>query len=598
MTRTADEHRAELDARYPTWTPYTTAQFLDVVAERYPTRPLVLTDDGADGGAHTYREMSEWSRRLAAGLIALGVRAGDHVAVDLANSPEVVALKFAVARVGAVSVSINFLLRHEELHYILRQSDATVLITMDRFRDLDYLDCLDRIIPGWEGRGVETRAGGSVLPRLRQVYVHGMEARAARGRPLDDLVELGRAVEDAEVDARCAAVDPGSVSDLLYTSGTTGAAKGVLLRHDAVLRTGYSCAYTRALPDARRSLFALPIYHVFGYVEGLIASLFVGGAIRAHATFDAAAMLRDVERHGIHELICVPAMTSVVLDAARAGRHDLSSLRTMFSSGAAHAPDMWDRMVELLGVEEIFTAYGQTETTASTTCTRPGDPLKRLATTNGTLKPAGAAGDPALGGTLAVYKTVHAGTGEDLPPGETGELVVRGPIITTGYYDKPVETAAAFTPDGWLRTGDLGHLDRDGYLVLTGRTKESYRCGGELVIPGEVELVLADHPDVASAHVVGIPHPRMGEVGCAWVVPRAAPPDPAELIAYCASRLGRFKVPASVLFTEADQLPITATGRVRKFTLVERAVAALSGAEPSHRTGQPSTTGSPLLPHT
>jgi fatty-acyl-CoA synthase len=579
MTRTADDRRAALDACYPSWTPRTTAQFLDAVADRYPTRPLVLTDSGA----HTYRDMSDWSRRLAAGLIALGVRPGDHVAVDLANSPEVVALKFAVARVGAVSVSINFLLRHEELHYILRQSDATVLITMDRFRDLDYLDCLDRIVPGWE-----SEAGGAALPRLRQVYVHGTAGPPARGRTLDELVELGRAVGDAEVDSRCAAVDPGSVSDLLYTSGTTGAPKGVLLRHDAVLRTGYACAYTRALPDARRSLFALPIYHVFGYVEGLIASLFVGGAIRAHASFDAQALLRDVERHGIHELICVPAMTGVVLEAARAGRHDLSTLRTMFSSGAAHPPDMWARMVELLGVEEIFTAYGQTETTASTTCTRPGDPLERLATTNGTIKPAGAAGDPALGGALAVYKTVHAETGQDLPPGETGELVVSGPSVTTGYYDKPAETAAAFTPDGWLRTGDLGHLDEDGYLVLTGRKKESYRCGGELVIPGEVELVLADHPDVAAAHVVGIPHPRMGEVGCAWVVPRGAPPDPAALIAYCASRLGRFKVPASVLFTEADQVPTTATGRVQKFALAERAVAVLAGAERSTPATAPS----------
>jgi fatty-acyl-CoA synthase len=563
---TAAGRREALEARHPSWVPRTTAQMLDAVASENPDRPLVL----GDGWAYSYADIAAWSRRLAAGLLAVGVGPGDHVAVDMANLPEVVALKFAVARVGAVSVSINFLLRHEELAYVLRQSDATVLITMDRFRDLDYLDALDRIAPGWE-----TAAGGDALPRLRHVFVHGTAGPPVRGRPLDELVALGASVPEAEVTARTAAADPFATSDLLYTSGTTGAAKGVMLQHDAVLRTAYASAYTRAFGDGRRILFALPIYHVFGYIEGLIAALFVGGAVCPHAVFDADRALRDIGRHRIDELICVPAMTTLVLEAARTGECDLSPLRTMFSSGGAHAPAMWEQMYELLGVDEIFTAYGQTETTASTTCTQPGDPLDRLTGTNGCFKPAGVAGDPALGGVLAVYKAVDSATGETLPPGEIGELVARGPIITKGYYNKPAETAALFTEDGWMRTGDLGHVDEHGYLTLTGRKKESYRCGGELVLPGEVEQVLIDHPDVLAAHVVGIPHPRMGEVGCAWVVPGGRRPTEEEIVEYCASRLARFKVPAAVLFTDAESLPVTATGKVRKFLLAERAVALL-----------------------
>jgi len=566
---TVSQLRETLESRYPTWVPRTTAQLLDLVASEYPDRPLVLGDDRS----YTYAEIAQWSRRLAAGLVAIGVKPGDHVAVDMANLPEVVALKFAVARIGAVSVSINFLLRHTELEYVLRQSDSTVLITMDRFRDLDYLDALDRIAPGWE-----STAGGTALPRLKNVFVLGMNGAPPRGRPLDDLIQLGSAVTDDEIQARTDAADPFGTSDLLYTSGTTGAAKGVLLQHDAVLRTAYASAYTRAFEDARRILFALPMYHVFGYIEGLIAALFVGGAICPHATFDAAKALRDIERHRINELICVPAMTCVVLDVARAGQYDLSSLHTMFSSGAAHAPGMWEEMFRVLGVDNVFTAYGQTETTASTTCTQPGDPIDRLLCTNGTAKPAGVAGDLELGGTLAVYKTVHPETGEDLPAGEVGELVVRGPIITKGYYRKPQETAALFTPDGWMRTGDLGRIDEQGYVVLTGRKKESYRCGGELVLPSEVEEVLNQHEDVVSAHVVGIPHERMGEVGCAWIVAGPRRPDPDELKAYCASRLARFKVPAVFLFTEAEELPMTATGRVQKFALAERAVAALAAS--------------------
>lgn len=555
--------RAALEARHPVWTPRTTARQLDAVAAEFPDRPYVLADDRE----YTYADIVRWSNEFAAGLIAIGVRPGDHVAVDMANFAEVIALKYAVARVGAVSVSINFLLRHEELGYVLRQSDSTVLITMDRFRGIDYLDALDRIAPGWVAL-----AGGSSLPRLRHVFVHGTAGAPERGRPLADLIALGRTIDPADVAAHTAAADPFATSDLLYTSGTTGAAKGVLLQHDAVLRTAYASAYTRAFGDARRIGFALPIYHVFGYVECTLAALFVGGAVRPHPVFDADLTLRDVAEHHIDELVCVPAMTTKLLDAARTGDYDLSSLRTMFSSGGAHAPEMWQQMCDLLGNPEIFTAYGQTETTASTTCTQPGDPLDRLRTTNGCLKPAGVAGDPALGGVLAVYRAIDSETGLPVPPGVTGELVARGPIVTEGYYDKPAETAALFTEDGWLRTGDLGRIDEHGYLTLTGRKKESYRCGGELVLPGEVERVLADHPDVVTAHVVGVPHPRMGEVGCAWVVPGARTPTEDELVEYCRSRLARFKVPAVVFFTEQAALPVTATGRVRKFQLAERAI--------------------------
>jgi fatty-acyl-CoA synthase len=576
----AAQRRAALEARHPEWVPRTTAQMLDVVATEHPERALVLGEERD----HSYAEIATWSRRLAAGLVSAGVRAGDHVAVDMANGPEVVALKFAVARVGAVSVSINFLLRHEELAYVLGQSGACVLITMDHFRGLDYLDALDHIAPGWDTRDGD--AGGGALPRLQRIFVHGIDGPPSRGRPIDDLVALGKAVDDREISAMTAAADPFATSDLLYTSGTTGTAKGVMLQHDAVLRTAYSCAYTRAFADGRRMLYALPIYHVFGYVEGLIAALFVAGAVAPHAAFDAHRTLRDIARHRIDELICVPAMTAVVLAAARAGDYDLTSLRTMFSSGGAHPPTLWAEMSDVLQVEEIFTAYGQTETTASATCTRPGDPLERLIGTNGCLKPGGVAGDPELGGVLAVYRTIHPETGETLPVGEVGELVCRGPIITRGYHDKPQETAALFTPDGWMRTGDLGRIDEHGYLVLTGRLKESYRCGGELVMPGEVERVLGDHQDVLAAHVVGIPHERMGEVGCAWVVPGARRPTPDELIAHCAMRLARFKVPAVVLFTDADALPMTVTGRVQKFVLVDRALEQLATA-PAPRPGEP-----------
>jgi fatty-acyl-CoA synthase len=565
LSAQALQRQHDLEARWQQWTPRSTAQLLDHVALSHPERPMIVTDDHT----YSYAEVAALSTRLAAGLHAIGVGTGDHVAVVMANFPHAVALKFAVARLGAVSVSINFMLRHHELGYVVGQSRASVLITMDEFRGLDYGSELDQLVPGWEEHG-----GGDVLPDLREVFVFGTTTSPVRrGRSVDDLVALGTDVSDETILELTRAVDPDSTSDLLYTSGTTGKAKGVMLRHDGVLRTAYSSAYTRGLDDGYRIMYAMPLYHVFGYVEATIATMFVAGSIVPKCTFDAVEMLRAVATHDVDEIMCVPAMTSVLIKEADASSYDLTNLSTMFSSGTPHPPGMFERIKQTFGVERIFTAYGQTETTASTMCTLPGDPLDRLARTNGTVKPGGLAGDPELGGALAVYKVVDPVTGDELGPGIVGELLVRGPIVTRGYYDKPEETTALFTEGGWMRTGDLGRIDERDYLTLTGRQKESYRFAGELVIPSDIEEILIEHPGVLEAHVVGVPHERWGDVGCAWVVVNpAAVPGAEELIEYCSSRLARFKVPAMVCFIEAADLPRTVTGRVQKFQLVDRAV--------------------------
>jgi fatty-acyl-CoA synthase len=572
-----DERRRQLEARFPRWEPKTLSQALDASVEVYGDQPLVITDERT----YSYRDIQEWSRRLATGLIASGVRVGDHVALIMANYPEFTALKYAIARAGATTIPINFLFRRSELAYVLEQSNARVLITMNELRDLDYLAELDAIMPGWE-----TRAGGDELPELRHVFVFSTDGNARPGtRSVGDLELLGTAEVHQELARREAAGDPSSTSDILYTSGTTGRPKGVMMTHDMVLRTAYGSAYWCAFEPGRRLVFALPMYHVFGYVECLIASTFVGGAIIPHVQFDPVAILEAVERHRANEVVCVPIMTTKILETARQGNFDLSSLHTVFSSGGAAPPALWGDIRRILGAREILTAYGMTETTASTACTRPEDPDERLLSTNGKLKYAGVAGISDLGGLLARYKVVDPETGAELAPGQRGEFLAKGANITPGYYNKPEETAAAFTEDGWLRTGDIGVLDEEGYIRLTGRIKESYRCGGEMVMPREVELVINEHPAVDDSHVVGLLHERMGEIGCACVVllPGAEPPDPDELIDLCAKQLAKFKVPRHVIFMAADELPLTATGRVQKFKLAEFARRRLqqdTAAEP------------------
>lgn len=560
----------------------TLSQSLDDAAAEFGERPLVITD----AQAYSYRDIQTWSRALAAGLIERGVQAGDHVALVLGNFAEYVAAKYAIARIGAVAVPINYSLRRQELRYILEQSDSRVLITMDKLRDRDYLDDLDALAPGWE-----TAGGGASLPQLRHVFVFATDGTMREGATsLAQLSGLGTLSSRAELDRREASGDAALRSDVIYTSGTTGLPKGVMLSHDMILRAAYASAYTRAFEDGRRILFSLPMYHVFGFVECLVASTFVGGAILPQVAFDAQKMLGTACLHRASEMVCVPMMTLKLLDLARAHGFDGAHLLAMFNSGGASPPPIWQDIRDLLGAREVLTAYGMTETTASTTCTLPEGPDDRLLTTNGRLKFAGVAGDPALGGVLALYKTIDPLTGVDLPPGMSGELVARGPIVTMGYYKKEEETLAAFNRDGWLHTGDVGVIDSEGYLTLTGRLKESYRCGGEMVMPREIEDLLNAHPLVAQALVVGLSDPKMGEVGCICVVPSGNTlPDPDELIALCAARLARFKVPRHVVFITADEIPMTATGKAQKFRLAELAkqrLSALAAAEASRSASQ------------
>ena len=556
------QRRAELESRHPVWTPRALHEQLDEAASRWPDRPYVITDDRT----WTYAEVREWSLRLASALAARGVEPGEHVALEMANYPEFVACKYAISRVGATAVPVNFLNRRDELGYLLRQSRAVLLIVMASFRDLDYCAMLDELAPGWPADG-----GGASLPDLRQVVVFENGAAAPAGA-----LTLAALEAAAPAEAPLPAVDPQSVSDILYTSGTTGGPKGVQLTHDMLLRTAYGAAHGRGFEDGRRILFALPMYHVFGYVEGMLPATFVGGAIVPHVAFDPQVTLAAIERHRVTDMLVIPLMTQAVMDALREHPADLSSLTSIISSGTKSPPGIWDRIDAELPCDEVTTGYGMSETTASTTVTRPNDGPDKRRTTNGRPRDVGVAGDPALGGLLVTYRTVDPETGETTGPDVPGELQAFGPGVTRGYWDKPEATAAAFTDDGWLHTGDLGTIDEDGYLHLVGRTKDCYRCGGEQVVPSDVEDVLLQHPAVAQALVVPVPDERMGEAGAAYVVRAAgAHVDADELLELAFRSLARFKVPKHVLFIEAADIPLTASGRPRKFLLSKKATSEL-----------------------
>lgn len=552
------QRRCSLTSRIPLWTPRTIHAVLDAAAEEFPDRPFIL------GGAtpQSYSAVAEHSRRIAVGLRAAGIGPGDKVALVLANYPEYVPLKYAIARLGAVAVPINIMLKAQELAYVLRQSDSKLLVTMDRFRGVDHLAILDEICPDWV-----SHAGGEALPELRQVVVFPTgELRSQTGSMLFD--DLSNAGPSATSIGDLPSVDPAAVCDILYTSGTTGPAKGVQLTHDMLMRTAFGSAFARGFEDGRRIVFSLPMFHVFGYVEGMLSVPFVGGAIIPQLKFDALETLRAVERYRANDALLIPAMSLALIDAAEDTGYDLPSLHSALASGGKAPPHLWAQLRQRLGIAEITTGYGMTETTASTTVTGPDDPEERLLTTNGRLRQVGPAADPDLDGILVDYRVMDTATGTVLPHGEVGELQARGMGVTPGYYKKPTETAEAFTADGWLRTGDLGTLDADRYIVLLGRTKESYRCGGEQVLPSEVEDMLAGIDGVGQIHIAPLPDERMGEVGVAFIVRQPGSTiDEVQFLAAAAARLARYKVPRHAIFVEVDDIPLTASGRAKKFEL-------------------------------
>jgi fatty-acyl-CoA synthase len=554
LTTSIEARRESLRQRFPVWRPRTLAGWLDFCADEYRSRPLVLADDTR----LSYADVAAESRRLADGLAALGIVPGDRVGMIIANYPEFVTVKFAIARVGAIAVPFNYFYRHDELCYVLSDAGCRVLVSMTGFRGLDYQSMLDGIMPGWDSPTPETAC---------RVVLLDTDGLARPGCPtvagLAAFGEENRGVSDGLV------VDPDSASDMLYTSGTTGSPKGVLVSHDAVLRTAYASALTRAYEDGRRTLFSLPCYHMFGYIEGLLSVMFVGGAIVPLTTFSAEGYFAGIERHRASDILCVPTMAVALVESSGRAHYDLGSLNAILC-GSAPAPIwLWRQMEKDIGVSEIVTGYGMTEAGGAMTLTRPEDPLHLSSETVGKPKMAGAASVPGTD-ALVVYKTVDPETGEDLPIGETGELVSSGPTAMLGYWNRSEETAATLR-DGWLFSGDLGRVRADGYLQVTGRRKELYKSGGELVMPKEIEDLLAARDEISQVYAVGLVDDRWGEIGCVVVVPVAESTlTEDDVLNICRAKLARFKVPKRVVFYRAEDLPTTPTGKVQKHKLVEQ----------------------------
>jgi fatty-acyl-CoA synthase len=543
-----EHRRAAMERRHPAWVPMPLDRYLAFAARDFADRPLIITDDGS----MTYAEVDAEASRIAQMLRDRGVKTGDRVALLMANYPITVALLFGIWRAGATAVPLNTLYRPEELGFVLRQSAPQLLIAMTRFLKRDFAAEI-----------------ASILPEGVDLLLYDPEAPAT-----SDLIA---AIDSVSAIAPASEAGPaGAPAVIMYTSGTTGSPKGVVLTHDNLLRAAYAGAHHQAFEDGRRAIFSLPLYHGFGLVVGLLSGLVVGGSIVPLPRFDPRAMLAGIARHRATYLMGVPTMTVAMLEIAEQEAFDLSSLTAIHSAAAPTPSWVWGRIQYVFGCSEIFTSYGQTEATATIICTQPGDPIEVVATTQGIIVKGGVSGIPERGGDIAEFRIVDPETGADSPAGVPGEIWTRGPMNSLGYLDRPADTAALFA-HGWLRTGDRGYFREDGNLLLTGRTKELFKSRGELVSPKEIEEVITTHPAVREAYVIGMPDERYGECGCAWLV-AAGPvaPTAGEVTEYLATLLPRYKMPRDIWFIDGAELPKTGTGKVQKNLLRERAERLLA----------------------
>ena len=566
----AAERRETLGSQYPIWPRDTIATHFSKVCEEFSERPFLHTEDTTV----TYKEIWENAYKYAKALLKLGVKRRDHIGILMENDVAYPSLMIASSIIGAVYIPINTMLGEDELEYILSQSDTRFLIAHQNINGNPHGDTIAKLLdkPSFQENS-----------QLQQVICIQNEEKQldSRFQSWDEFCKGAESVKDQEVEQRLNdSRYPDEVATILYTSGSTGKPKGVMLTNDVLLRSSYSTCLSRAVEDGRVTFAPLPFYHCFAIIEGILAMSFVGGAVISASKFTPLSALQMMEKFQANDFLCVPSMLVPLLDHPRVSEFDLSSLFAMWC-GAAPAPvHVWERAVDVLGLTEVCTGYGQTEVASSGVTTEVGDSIELITTRVGRPKIGGVAGLPEFNGSTVQYKTIDPDTGEDLPLGSIGELTVRGNTVTNGYYNKPEETAKAIDKDGWLRTGDVGLIDENGYLTHLGRSDDIYKVSGELVAPREVEEVISQHPAVSQVFIVGVKDALTTAAGAAYIeLKPGASCVRREIINWCSSRVARFKIPRHVWFIETSDLPMTSTGKVQKFRLVDMAEERLSAGK-------------------
>lgn len=537
----------------------TVGKLLENIALEHPENDAVVYADREL--RYSYQQFNEECRNLAKGLMKLGIDRGEHIAIWATNKPEWLVTQFGTGKMGAVLTTVNTNYQASELEYLLNQSDSTTLILMDSYRDTSYIDILYKIIPE-----LTTSSPGQLqskkLPFLKNIILLG--DRRYPGMFLwSDIMEMGKDVNDNELNQRMDSLEPDDVINMQYTSGTTGFPKGVMLTHINLVNNGLNIAKCMKLTHEDRLCIPVPFFHCFGCVLGTMACVTIGATMVPLEEFNPVSVLKTVQDERCTALHGVPTMFIAELNHPDYEKYDLSSLRTGIMAGSVCPIEVMKAVVEKIGASEITIVYGQTESSPGITQTRTDDPIELRVSSVGRALP------------NVEVKICDPITGEEVPRGVQGELCTRGYHVMKGYYKNELATYQAIDADGWLHTGDLAVMDDAGYCSITGRLKDMIIRGGENIYPREIEEYLYTHPKVLDVQVVGVPDAKYGEEVMAWVVLKEGETATAEEIKeYFKSKISRFKIPRFIEF--CLEFPMTASGKIQKFKLREQSMELLS----------------------
>ncbi len=497
---------------------------------------------------------------FAVGLARQGIRAGDRVGIWSPNRVEWCLTQFATARIGAILVCINPAYRAHELSYVLAKSGCRCLILAPEFRDQNYLSYLREVVPELSA-SVPGSINAADFPDLRLVVLMS-DADASGCARFSELSASAVEVDLREIASSASRLRPDDAINIQFTSGTTGAPKGATLTHRNILNNGRFVGQAMRLTPIDRLCVPVPLYHCFGMVLGGLAAMVHGAAVVLPSEgFDPAATLSAVEAEGCTAIHGVPTMFIAELGLEDFDQYDLSSLRTGIMAGAPCPIEVMREVTMTMGVRELLIAYGQTETSPVNLMTAHDDPIEKRVSTVGRVGP------------HLEIKLVdeHDRT---VAIGERGEICCRGYSVMRGYWQESELTAATIGADGWLRSGDQGVMDQDGYVTVTGRLKDVIIRGGENIYPAEIESFLHTHPGIAAAQVFGIPDQRLGEIAVAWVQPKTLGElSEEEIRSFCQARIARFKVPAHIRVVET--FPMTVTGKPQKFLMRQTELARI-----------------------
>ncbi len=530
----------------------TFSEVLDTMVEKYPDQYAFkyTTLDYT----RTYTEFRRDVDNCAAALIALGVKAGDHVAIWATNIPAWFITFWATTKIGAVLVTVNTAYKIHEIEYLLRQSDTHTLVMIDSCKDINYKEIMEELCPELETLTPGEPIYSKNLPFLRNIVTVGFSMKGCLN--WDEMMALSARVPRAEVLRRASLVKPTDVCNMQYTSGTTGFPKGVMLTHRNIVNNGKTIGDRMDLSTADRMMIQVPMFHCFGMVLSMTSTMTHGGTLCPMPYFSPKSSLACIHNEHITCFNGVPTMFIALFGHSDFAKTDFSYMRTGIMASANCPADLMRRASVEMNMREIISVYGQTEASPGCTMGEVNEDLDHRVETVGSPFPG------------VECKIIDPETGLELPDGESGEFVARGFNIMKGYYKMPDATAETIDADGWLHSGDICCRTPDGYFKVTGRLKDMIIRGGENLYPREIEEFYLTHPKIRDVQVIGVPDEKYGEECCAWVIlHKGEKSDEAEMKAFGNASIAGHKVPRYFLFVE--EFPMNAAGKILKYKMRE-----------------------------